>query len=62
MYPFTVDEMARERIRELHREAAAWRLAKRGGGRRVAVAGPWRRAVGRALVAAGTRVAGERAR
>lgn len=52
------EELARDRIRELHREAAAERKAIRVRVGRAVAAGSLRRAVGRALVAAGTWVAG----
>ncbi len=57
MYPMLIEELAREHLRELHREAAGRRLAG-GGVPRPRSAGGLRRAVGGALIAVGSRVAG----
>lgn len=63
MYALMIEELARERERSLLREAGERRLAaqavarRRGTERRMV--GPLRRSAGRALMAVGSRVAGE---
>ena len=64
MYPLLVEDMARDMIRTLHRQAAAERLATqvrraRAAGRaRPARMAAVRRRMGRLLVAVGARLAG----
>jgi hypothetical protein len=64
MFPLMMEELARDRERALHREAAARSLVARAGERRRTVrpaparVGAVRRAVGRLLIVVGARVAG----
>jgi hypothetical protein len=53
-----IEELARSRVRDLQREAEAWRMTGGAAGRRSVAVGRVRRVAGRALVAVGNRVAG----
>jgi hypothetical protein len=53
-----IEELARSRVRELHREAEAQRMVSLVAGQRSGAVGRVRRIAGRALVAVGNRVAG----
>ena len=53
-----IDELARSRVRDLQREAEAWRTAGGVAGHRSGAVGRVRRVAGQALVAVGNRVAG----
>ncbi|HEX9776227.1 MAG TPA: hypothetical protein VGB83_11715 [Actinomycetota bacterium] len=54
MHPLFEQELARERLERLHREAAAWRLSRRAGSQPRTV----RSAVGGGLIRIGARLTG----